>query len=362
MTKYLKIILVSVLVDVFFALAFRVRVVSDFYVEHIFHFAADIYGRMTGVFPFSVGEVFITLAVLVLLTELILTGLFCFFKKKPKFLLFYKGYSKSLLVVALLVVWLMIMNCSALFRTSRMNVNGNQGKKYGIEQVRILRNFLAEKCNDLSGKVKRDEYGNVKSNGDIQAEAKVALRNLASEFPRLAGFYPNPKAMLGSYMMYQSGYDGVYFPFTMEANYNRYISDSRLPHVICHELAHLKGYIYEDEADYIAYRACVDSKNEQLKYAGYLAVLGYIENDYCALTDGKLEGDIEILDVVWKDACSYTDQMREQLEKKESVISTETVETMGEEFTDTYMDYYESTPNYDEVTKLLLAYYDGILY
>ncbi len=80
--------------------------------------------------------------------------------------------------------------------------------------------------------------------------------------------------------MYQAGYDGVYFPFSLEANYNTYISDIRYPHVACHELAHLKGYIYEDEADFIAYLACVGSDDEQLQYAGYLGVLDYIDSDY----------------------------------------------------------------------------------
>ena len=42
---------------------------------------------------------------------------------------------------------------------------------------------------------------------------------------------------------------GIYFPFSMEANYNQDMYKAKLPDTICHELAHTKGYIQEDEAN-----------------------------------------------------------------------------------------------------------------
>lgn len=41
---------------------------------------------------------------------------------------------------------------------------------------------------------------------------------------------------------------GVYSPFTVEANYNGDMPDYNVPHTLCHELSHLKGFMREDEA------------------------------------------------------------------------------------------------------------------
>ena len=49
---------------------------------------------------------------------------------------------------------------------------------------------------------------------------------------------------------------GIFIPFTMEANVNVDIPDYSLGSTMCHELAHLHGFIREDEANYISYLAC----------------------------------------------------------------------------------------------------------
>ncbi|MFQ8979614.1 MAG: DUF3810 family protein [Waltera sp.] len=41
------------------------------------------------------------------------------------------------------------------------------------------------------------------------------------------------------------------------------------PATMCHELAHIRGYIYEDEANFIAFLACVESDDSTFQYAGY---------------------------------------------------------------------------------------------
>ena len=94
---------------------------------------------------------------------------------------------------------------------------------------------------------------------------------------------------------------GIYFPFSMEANYNQDMYKAKLPDTICHELAHTKGYIQEDEANFIAFMACDRSDNADYRYSGYLAALGEVRNkifDY-ASDDKKIEFDSSICDEVW---------------------------------------------------------------
>ena len=48
----------------------------------------------------------------------------------------------------------------------------------------------------------------------------------------------------------------------------------------------------------------------------------------------------------------------EKLAETREVIDSEIVASASREFTDAYMEYYGAEPNYAEVTKLLLAYYE----
>lgn len=368
----------------------RIPSFCDFYTDHIFPLGLQTYGRITGLFPFSAGEILIAVSgVLVLLQIVLVLLLLAFHPKKRRwktatlektadaFPAFVIRYSKCMLAFVLLVIWIMTANCATLYNCSKLAAGGSRDTTYSFEEIREVRNMIVEQCNTLSTKMKRDANGNVVTDGNINEKIKSAMRGLSAEYPRLSGYYPTPKPVLGSFFMYQAGYDGVYFPFSLEANYNTYISDIRYPHVACHELAHLKGYIYEDEADFIAYLACVGSDDEQLQYAGYLGVLHYIDSDYRnsaaiqqttseeTFSNGTSSGEIplpsvpavEISDLVHNDSGSYTAETKKELSTMPELIDTETVASVSKGFTDAYMDYYGAEPNYAEVTKLLLAYY-----
>ena len=47
-----------------------------------------------------------------------------------------------------------------------------------------------------------------------------------------------------------------------------------IPHAICHELSHLRGFMREDEANFIGYLACLASEDAAYRYSG--ALLGWI--------------------------------------------------------------------------------------
>ncbi len=338
----------------------RIPSFCDFYTDHIFPLGLQTYGRITGLFPFSVGEILIAVSGILVLLQIVLALLLLIsrFKRMSTFPSFAIRCSKCMLVFVLLVIWIMTANCAILYNCSKLAAGGETKTTYSLEEIRNLRDFIVEKCNTLSTKMKRDGNGNVVTDEDINEKIKTAMQGLSADFPRLSGYYPPPKPVLGSFFMYQAGYDGVYFPFSLEANYNTYISDIRYPHVACHELAHLKGYIYEDEADFIAYLACVGSDDEQLQYAGYLGVLHYIDSDYRDSVKSREDlSTLEISDLVNHDSGSYTDETKKELASMPQLIDSETVASVSKGFTDAYMDYYGAEPNYAEVTKLLLAYY-----
>ncbi len=339
------------------------RSFADFYTDHIFGIWSDTYGRLTGIFPFSVGEILIAAAVILLLAMLVISVALVFMRKLEKLRSFAVKYLKFVLVTFLSVVLVMTLNCNIPYSCSKLDIKGHRGKTYTTEQILIVRNHFIEECASLAEKMERDENGAIVFRGDTDAEVRKAMQSLSEEYPRFKGYYPKPKGILGSYFMYQSNIIGVYFPFSMEANYSRYLSSSFYPNTTAHELSHLKGYMFEDEANFFSFLACTSSECDYVRYSGYLGALYYIDNDYYARVDDETYlKQPQIPDIVRFDDNCYDSETVKALEKKKPVVKDEVMEEINETITDTYMSYYDVTPNYSEVTFLILQYYDGILF
>ena len=69
--------------------------------------------------------------------------------------------------------------------------------------------------------------------------------------------------------------NGIYSPFTGEANININPPRVLLPFTICHEMAHQRGFARENEANFISYLACIYHPDNNFQYAGYLRALDY---------------------------------------------------------------------------------------
>lgn len=360
---YWKGIILLAVLDIILNIMARIPKVCDTYTDYVFGIWLQTYGKVTALFPVSIGEILLILAVLMVLLWIVSMILFIFLKKQSKYIRYLQRYSKAFLAFLLIVLLIMTLNCSMLYGCSKLNVKGNQDKEYSALEIQKLWNYVAAQCNRLAFQVSRNTKGYPEYNGDVNEAVKQAMQKLSDQYPRLEGGYPNPKPLYFSYIMYQANYTGMYFPFSLEANYNTYLSDLGYPGIAAHELSHLKGYIYEDEADFIAYLACTGSEESFLQYSGYLSILGYLQEDYLeSVVDDS--NDVRLSAQVYEDAGNYyyTSETYEDIRSTESVFEKETVETISDGITDTYMDYYGAEPNYDEVTKLMLAYYDGVLY
>ncbi len=137
--------------------------------------------------------------------------------------------------------------------------------------------LLKEMCLWLTAEVNhaRVELDGASGNyEEAQKKGVNAMNRLAEQYPALGGFYPKPKPVLVSWILSIQQCSGVYSPFTIEANYNNDMISYNIPHTICHELSHLRGFMREDEANFIGYLACLGSEDADYRYSGYL--LGWI--------------------------------------------------------------------------------------
>lgn len=378
LSTFTKAVLVTLALLLVLNILARVPAFCDFYTDHIFWIASAFYSRFTGLFPFSFGEPAIVFAILFVLSSLIIALLMIFLRKKEKYMRFAKKWLKCFLVFLLTVGMLMTLNCSIPYGCSRINLNDKKMQDYGFDELLALYNELAEECNELSEKVPRDEdgnavydaeYGQEISKGLIK-EIKKTIKDFSKEFPRFSGYIPRPKGLIGSVFMYETNTIGVYFPFTMEANYSTYLAQVNFPATICHEYSHLKGYMFEDEANFVGFLACMKSDNEFIRYSGYINAIYYVSTDLCSFMGEEYEKRIENEAVylsyrVYEDFSTYTEKTRQEAEKaaekvyEKTGMDGETIEEMGDTFTETYIDYYNASLNYNEVTYRLLQYYDN---
>ena len=237
--------------------------------------------------------------------------------------------------------------------------NSNESNISDIEKLLLTYNHVTQKINALSLKMNR------KPNGDLAIdytyrECKDAMHHISGDYPLLRGYYPNPKKIYFSDLMSQQYLAGIYFPFSMEANYNQIMYCSNDPSVICHELSHLKGYIREDEANFISYVACINSKNEFIQYSGYLSVYYYLQNDLYEYGDGSITSRmLQLNDEAKYDNIFVKEEDFEEIEEN-AVISTEKISEATDKFLESNLKMNgvsSGMENYNEVVKLLILYY-----
>lgn len=343
------------------------RTFSDFYVERIFPLWVGTYGRITGLFPFSVGEWMILLGIVVLLCFLICLLILLFYKGKA-FVRFVTCYGCFLAWVVVIVVLIMTLNCFSLYHTSSLSNPQELAGEEEINEENLIGmwNYLASHANELSLQVVRTEDGKVYApEGDaMERTAILALSDISDRYTRLKGFYPKPKRLFFSDIMCQQNMAGYYFPFSMEANINDVMYVTNKPATMCHELVHLKGYISEDEASFLGFLACVNSQDTLFQYSGYLSVLGYFANEINELgaSDPSIADRYEIIQVtkqVREDRIFLLPEDKERIEQ-EAILSSEKVDKISDAFVDTSLKLNgvkQGSKIYSDVVKLLVRYY-----
>ena len=375
----LSISLIMAFCVIFNMAAWKSAAFSDFYVANIFPKLTSLYGKITSRVGFSVGEIMLVILVLFVSFTLI------FIVVHTSFLIYAKGktekgkkflatdkvlrkisgilYRVSPVLMAI-VCTIMSLNCFVLYHTSKLDVTGTGfSGEYDLAQLAELRDYVVEKCNELSSRIPHDEKGNVIYEGNMEETAIRAMSNLSDEFPRLGGYYVTPKALHFSGFMSQQYMQGYYFPFSMEANYNNDMSIMNKPFTMCHELAHTHGYIYEDEANFLGFLACIRSDDPVFQYSGYLGVLNYINNDFYKAVDKNEYGRHEkICDKVKYDNQFLTKENWVKVEKK-AVIKTETVKKAADKFIDTNLKVngvLSGKVSYSHVVALIMDYYYNV--
>ncbi len=94
-----------------------------------------------------------------------------------------------------------------------------------------------------------------------------------------SGTFAPAKPALLSEEMSKARIGGIFSPITNEPNYNANQPDCEIPFTVAHEMAHQRGFAFEDEANFIAFLVCTRANHPYLRYSGYLMAARYCLSD-----------------------------------------------------------------------------------
>ncbi len=306
--------------------------------------------KITGIFPFSLFEVIIYLAVPLVI-----------FLTVAAFKLFRTGRARIRYAFTLLGVVLLIYTGYAAALSMSYNVTPLD-KRLEVEYTEITEDNLYEtaslllaEANSLAEKLKFDECGSAVmpySLDELSAKISEAYKSLSEKHPFIKGFSSRVKPIATEGAMSSLQLLGIYTYYTGEANINIHYPDFNLPFTTAHEFAHQRGIARENEANFVAFLVCLESDDDFIRYSGYLRLYEYVASSlyqtskdrYGELLDtmsaavrGELIADREVYD-------KYADSFVAELSKKLNDMFLK-------------MNGTEGVVSYGLVTRLAVAYY-----
>lgn len=331
---------------------------AQWYSTHLYPLWVGSIGRLMGYLPFSGSEML--LYILLICAVLWFVRLMRGYRKEVKGNngkapadVLSGGWNLLLLVSVLFFLY--VANCGINYqRNSFSESSGIQAEEYTVEELKEVCQWLTRKIAVYSDTVERGEDGGMVLELPLGENAIAAMGELGEEYPELAGYYPKPKKLVNSWILSIQDLSGVYSPFTIEANYNGDMQDYNIPFTACHELSHLRGFMQEQEANFIAFLACSGSEEEAFAYSGYL--MGWI---HCMNVLYRADYD------VWEEVRSQLPPEAEADLKLNSEFWARydgRIAEVSNRVNDTYLKangQADGVKSYNRMVDLIVAYYKG---
>jgi len=250
---------------------------ENMYANGFYKVYSQIFSSITGLVPFSVAEAGILLGIVLIPAILVFWIVRMIRAKGDRGFFIIRGLL-SVLCLGSLIYFMLMLGCGInYYREPFSYFAGLTIEDSSVEELYGLCSELAQRANEVRAKLKTfDEEGVYQlpmSQNELEELCLDAYKVIGIEYPVLAGIYPASKAVHFSTFMSRTELTGMFVPFTMEANVNTEASDYSIASTICHEQAHLRGFIREDEANYISYLVCEASDSFDLQYSGLMEAL-----------------------------------------------------------------------------------------
>lgn len=340
-------------------------VVEKYYSNGINIYIVKALSKISSVLPFSLFEILIYIFILSILIFLIYSIIYIIIRPR-KILVYLKNSILNIMSIVGIIYFLFVIlwgiNYNRVDLEDSLITYYNSAEDKNIKNVDYnnddlikLYKFLIEKCNETRAKVSEDDNNVMKCNldyKDVLKRATNAYSNISILNLNKKGVYATAKPILNSNLLCYTGITGIYSPFTGEANINVSSPDIYIPFTTLHEMAHQRGYASEDEANFLAYLACINNKDYDFQYSGYILALKYTSSALAKTDhDSLINANRNLSQSVINDLNNSNEFWR-QYEGKVNEVS--------DNINNNYLKangIKEGTISYSKIVNLLLTYY-----
>ena len=339
--------------------------VEKYYSNGINIYIVKTLSKISSVLPFSLFEILIYIFILSILIFLIYSIIYII-RNPRKILVYLKNSTLNIISIAGIIYFLFVIlwgiNYNRVDLEDSLITYYNSAEDKNIKNVDYdnddlikLYKFLIEKCNETRVKVLEDENNVMKCNldyKDVLKRATNAYSNVSILNLNKKGIYATTKPILNSNLLCYTGITGIYSPFTGEANINVSSPDIYIPFTTLHEMAHQRGYASEDEANFLAYLACINNKDYDFQYSGYILALKYTSSALAKIDYNSLINANRNLSQAVINDLNNSNEFWQQYEGKVNEVS--------DNINNNYLKangIKEGTISYSKIVNLLLTYY-----
>jgi Protein of unknown function (DUF3810) len=244
------------------------------YTYGIYPLISKVQRFLLGWIPFSIGDLFYTFLVLVILFRA-----FRFFKllfqRKLSRKYFASGLQQAIFFFLFVYVFFNLLWGLNYNRRGVAAQLGLDVKKYSVSDLDTLTSALQAKLNTYALTVTAGQRDSLNKKSRLFAEAAHSYEQASLKFSFLHYSPRSVKPSLFSYLGNYLGFQGYYNPFTGEAQVNTTVPRFIEPFVTAHEIGHQVGYGKENEANFVAFLACHSSISSGFKYSMYFDMYNY---------------------------------------------------------------------------------------
>lgn len=362
--SYLSVLLLDLLALAANQLAIHSSTFADAYSHYVYRVLSLGIGSVMGLLPFSVVELLLYATILFVLFDFVKQLCRAVRAGIARPLRHFLGHL-FLILSALLVLYVFLCGIN-YHRTSFSEEAGlsvtidAHGTVYDEADLIALCDYLVTEINDTEAQLDVPYIGQTSETPKPSAAwlwhagrtGQRAMEKLGQRYHRLSGHYPYPKPILNTWILSVQQTTGVYSPFTVEANYNRDIAYYDIPFTICHELSHLRGYMQEEEANFIGVLATIGADDLYFNYSGYVSAWVYAGNALARVDYDSFATLYGQLNARTLQDLAYNNQYWQQFEGKPAEAH--------EQLNDAYLKMQGQTTgvrSYGHVTDLMLEYF-----
>ena len=318
---------------------------AEVYSEGISSYIRRFLALLTFAFPFSITEALVFILPLAA-AVLLISALVMHFKYKKKAV---SLYFVNLFTVILLLASLFINSFGICYKrydlADKMELDVRDISSEDVFRTAAIMSALAER---VSPSVIYNSDGSSHMPYDFRTmheKIKAGYEKTLYNVPHVFSVKPVALSEPWTY----THISGMYMPLTGESNVNVNYPDFVITFSTAHEMAHQMGYASEDEANFLAFLACLNSGDDYLVYSAALNAVDYLFSDLGGIASGFI---MDNLDVCSRgELGAYSAFFAKYRNSKASVVTSE--------INDSYLKSLgvtDGVQNYSKVSELIVAY------